>query len=223
MPPAYGPEAESSGKWDCTGSKRQAHDGAMASKDMGSLGIRGQPGWRGGSIAGGPGAKEGVVSGQLEEKCYSIRAAESEGPRREILRQQQQRGRKDNMRALWASGTPIGHKVGFMAKSYPLLLPLPIPTPRDTDLSRQVGEAAGLWDLVKELTCAPSPTQASKSGRAFRVQTSDYYTGLSAVAGLLERMGLPKSRKTKGAAKFSALTGKRTSPQSRLERTLGKK
>lgn len=58
-----------------------------------------------------------AISGRLEEKHCPMEGAESEVPRREILKKRQQRGRKDRKRektawVLWAAGIPKGASSG---------------------------------------------------------------------------------------------------------------
>ena len=118
MPQVYKPQAESCEKLTLLAANSKLTGGGRGGKDSGLLGTRGQPGWgRGGcGRCRRPGANQGVISGQLEEKPYPLRAAEPLVPRRESLKQQQKQGRKDSKEGKKTAGAqgldnnPNGHK-----------------------------------------------------------------------------------------------------------------
>lgn len=123
-------------------------------------------GWRGG--AGGPGAWQGVISGQLEKR--HLRGAESEMPGRDGPKKQQQKtGRKDSKegKRAWARAQDYGQT------SHMRWPPIPRPALARPNPKAHAQRSAGRRGEAAE--CLP-PAQASEAGLVAGGQTSDYDT-----------------------------------------------
>ena len=106
-----------------------------------------------------------------------MKGAESEVPRREILKQQQQRGRKDRKKGkdrawvLWAAGIPKGASSGFWLnrphQRGPCLslVCLVCSNPKGHKAQWTRREAIGLRGLVETLERVPSPTPGLQQDR----------------------------------------------------------